>query len=152
MSGMASLSALLLWFGTTPLPAEPTGLSASISGRGTSVVVGDNNGGAVLSFAHRVLDLYRSDANVRIEGDCSSSCSLILALPEERICVGINGQVRIHQASFPGGLKDRRLTRMMWNVYPDWVRDKVGDPDRMDADLIDISRDELVKHYGPCIE
>lgn len=152
MSGMASLTALLLWFGTTPVPPVATGLSASISGGTTTVSVGDNNGGAVISFAHRVLELNDSQAQVRVEGSCSSACALITALPRERVCVGQSGRILIHQASFPGGMKDSRLTQLMWDVYPDWIQDLIGKPAELGPIFVEVSHLNLVGYYGPCIE
>lgn len=152
MSGMISLGVLLLWFGSTPVPVESTGLSASISGRGTTVSIGDNNGGSVITFAHRVLDLYNSKADVRIEGVCSSSCTLITALPKERVCIGPNARLQVHQASFPTGLKDPRLTQLMWQVYPSWIQKAVGQPDALTHATVDIDHAALLDYYGPCIE
>ena len=152
MSGVASLTALLLWFGSTPVPPCATGLSASVSGGTTTVSVDDNNGGPVISFTHRVLELYDSQARVRIEGDCSSACALITALPKERVCIGQYGRILIHQASFAGGIKDNRLTKYMWDVYPEWIQDLVGDPADLGPDFVEVQHSELIRYYGPCIE
>lgn len=153
MSGLSSLSALILWFGISPVPNVATGLSPSALDRGgTAITINDNNGGAVVTFAHRVADLADTSILVRIEGGCSSACTLITALPPDRICVGPGAHLDIHQASFPGGRKDGRLTHLMWDVYPEWLQQTVGDPDLLSSDLVVVDYEELLNFYASCSE
>lgn len=134
------------------MPIEDTGLRSSISNGVTTVTISNNNGGPVIVFAHRILSLYVAGARVRLEGDCNSACALVTALPKDRICVGRTARLRIHQASYPNGAKDGRLTGKMLEIMPDWVQQRVGGPDRLGREFVEIGAAELLEYYDLCIE
>jgi hypothetical protein len=64
-----------------------------------------------------------SGVNVRINGPCVSSCSMVLGLvPASRICITARGKFGIHMASIDD-VPNKRMTRKFVRAYyPQWVQ------------------------------
>jgi hypothetical protein len=109
-------------------------LAAQSSGQGyapmdlppaaAEVIIEGSNGGAVNLFANRVIDYDQAGTHVRIMGPCVSACTLVLALPANRVCVGPRASFGFHQPSLSNkpGLATTDLGTAMMDTYPPFVR------------------------------
>lgn len=109
-------------------------LAAQGSGRGyapmdlppaaAEVTIGGSSGGAVHMFADRVIDYDQAGTHVRVMGPCVSACTLLLALPANRICVGPRASFGFHQPFFSNkpGLATSDLGTAIMETYPSFVR------------------------------
>lgn len=88
------------------------------------VTVGGSSGGSVQMFADRVIDYDRSGTRVRVTGPCVSACTLLLALPPDRICVGPRASFGFHQPFYSNTprLATSDLGTAMFDTYPSFVR------------------------------
>jgi hypothetical protein len=80
---------------------------------------------------------------VRIEGECISSCTLVTALPRERICVGPNAAFEFHQAFLLNrfdpedtSIRSDDGTALMMRFYPKRVRAWIAAMGGLTKDLI----------------
>ena len=88
------------------------------------VTIAGQPGGAVSTHAARVIDYDRAGTRVRLMGICASACTLVLALPRDRICVGPGVAVGFHQPAPRNnpGLSSTDLGTAMEDTYPGLVR------------------------------
>lgn len=69
------------------------------------VVVHQDMGGEVSSFSARVSLYLKRNVTVRIEGECASACTMVTAVPSDRICVAPGAKLEFHQAYHPNPRK-----------------------------------------------
>ena len=121
---------------------------------GPVVTIQNQSGGNVSLHASRVVDYDREQTQVRVVGACVSACTLVLALPPDRICVGPGAAFGFHQPFFGNarGIPTTDLGQAIKDVYPRFVKqwlDKnfgglpAGRPQYMRYDL-------LKAHYRTC--
>lgn len=142
-------------------------LSVQGSGRGyvpmelpepaAEVTIANQRGGGVTAHAQRVIAYDEAGTRVRLMGSCVSACTLILALPPDRICVGPRAQLGFHLPSSYGrrdlGIED--LGRAMTESYPEfvqrWLARGGGLPRAGSSSAIRfMGYDVLVSHYRTC--
>jgi hypothetical protein len=58
-----------------------------VSTRAETINAYDDHGGSVAGYDARWSELAARGVNVRIVGPCQSACTVLLAIPNERICV-----------------------------------------------------------------
>ena len=88
------------------------------------VTIAGQPGGAVSSHAARVIDYDNAGTRVRLMGVCASACTLVLALPRDRICVGPGAALGFHQPAPRNnpGLPTTDIGAAMQDTYPGFVR------------------------------
>ena len=142
-------------------------LSVQGSGRGytpmdlpepaAEVTIANQHGGGVTAHAQRVIAYDVAGTQVRLLGSCVSACTLILALPPDRICVGPQASLGFHLPSTSAhrtlGIED--LGRAMEESYPrfvqTWLDAKGGLPAAgSNAAIRFMGYDVLKSHYRTC--
>jgi hypothetical protein len=82
---------------------------------------GSDFGGSTLRYISKYIAWADEKADVRIEGECDSSCTLVLGLvPLEHICATANAELGFHSATRDGVYSDA-MTKIMWELYPERV-------------------------------
>lgn len=121
------------------------------------VVISRDYGGVMVDFAARVAQYKGRKVRVRIEGECASACTLVLALPPDRVCVGPNAALEFHQSYMPNrfdpldtSIRSEPGTAYMMQSYPPRVRDWIAGKGGLTADLITLQGDELRRAVRPC--
>ena len=121
------------------------------------VVVRADYGGNVATFSARISAYLKRNVTVRIKGDCMSSCTMLAALPPERLCVEASARFGFHQAFYYSGhgrtdpsLRAEDATAELMRHYPaplqDWIDAKGG----LTKDLVFLQGDEMRSIFRPC--
>jgi len=122
--------------------------------RGDIIITGDD-GGKILQYMERFLQVRRSGQRVIVDGECASACTLVLGLvPRERICITRKARFSFHSASRPdeNGLPvySKAGTQVLWELYPPeinrWLKKNGG----LTPKLIYLEGTELARMYQPC--
>lgn len=106
------------------------------------VIVRDDDGGQILAFLERLAEYRRKGVHVRIEGACESACTVLTALPSERLCVGPNAVLGFHESYvrqsgifFDSKVRSDEATAYLMKIYPkrlrDWIRHHGGLKDHL---------------------
>ena len=82
----------------------------------------DDNGGIVIDYAIRMLQLKKAGTPVRVSGSCMSACTLILALPAEQICVTEQASFGFHRPYGTSGDGIQTAKDYLYDSYPVWVK------------------------------
>lgn len=130
--------------GYAPMDLPPPAAEVTIAG---------SNGGAVQMFASRVVDYGQAGSHVRVMGPCVSACTLVLALPPDRICVGPRAVFGFHQPflSNKPGLATSDLGTAMTDTYPPFVRQWLAARGGMPSGRpVYMGYDVLRSHYPTC--
>lgn len=106
-------------------------LAAQGSGRGyepmnlpppaAEVTIDNQMGGSVHLHADRVIEYDQAGTHLRVMGACVSACTLILALPANRICVGPRAAFGFHQPFF-ASVATSDLGKAMYDTYPSFAK------------------------------
>ena len=118
------------------------------------VTIENQRGGSVSGHASRVIEYDRENSSVRVTGFCVSACTLVLALPPDRICVTPQASFGFHQPTLGYDPKNTTtdLGTAMEEAYPRFVQQwlnsnfhglPTGAPKYMRYDL-------LKAHYRTC--
>ena len=116
------------------------------------VTIENQNGGNVSLHASRVIDYDREQSHLRIMGSCVSACTLVLALPPSRICVGPNASFGFHQPFYSNArtVATTDLGTAMEDTYPrfvqQWLKTNFGG---LPAGAPKYMRYDLLKRYYP---
>lgn len=119
---------------------------------GTTQVIAGDRGGLMFQYIAKYVAWYNDDDTVRIEGDCVSSCTMVLGLVRlSNICATRNAQFGFHSASTNGEFSEE-ATRIMWALFSDKIRAALrkrgwSRPAQAHQALILIDAQEFVK---PC--
>src|SRR3989344_1811136 len=88
-----------------------------------TLIIADNSGGN-LDIYIKELEVLRASAHqIVVDRQCLSACTLITALPQERLCVTDRAKLGFHAAWVPG--PDGRPvthtygTAILWGYYPE---------------------------------
>jgi hypothetical protein len=87
-----------------------------------AVQISNDRGGEVIVYALRVLKLKRAGSFVAITGRCASACTLHLALPTSKMCVGRNVSFAFHLPYGSSERSNRVAASYLMRSYPNWVR------------------------------
>lgn len=129
---------------------EPMGLPPPAP----EVTIDRQMGGSVHLHADRVIEYDQAGTHLRVMGACVSACTLILALPANRICVGPRAAFGFHQPFFANAasVATSDLGKAMYDTYPSfaqqWLQARFGGlpagrPQFMGYDV-------LKRHYPTC--
>lgn len=128
-------------YGDVPLP--PPGPEVTIVGQ---------PGGSVTTHAARVIDYDRAGSHLRLMGACVSACTLVLALPRDRICVGPQVALGFHQPTPRNNprLATTDIGAAMAETYPgfiqQWLKTNFGG---LPAGTPKFMRYDVLKRYYP---
>ena len=155
---MADRLAILMTLSSTPPAAgyNPMGLPPAAP----EVTIEGQTGGNIRAHVAQVIDYDREGTRLRVTGACVSACSLILALPADRICVGPQARFGFHQPTMIGGRNEHgqnampltQLGSAIVDVYPPFVQQwlkanygglPTGKPQFMRYDV-------LSRHFATC--
>lgn len=119
-----------------------------------------DGGGIILDYIARYVDWYNAQKDVRVDGECDSACTLVLAIiPINHICATRNAEFGFHSASVARTGEPLRydavMTALMWHLYNDvdhvhrvLVKHHFATP-RKHPDLVMIDAQEFVKPCPP---
>jgi hypothetical protein len=80
-----------------------------------------DGGGIVIAYFAKYWDLRDQRADVRVEGECDSACTMVLGIiPLAHICATPNAEFGFHSALREGKYA-KAMTEVMWEMYPDRV-------------------------------
>lgn len=103
--------------------------SVVASGPKYQVVITGDLGGSVVEYIQKYNKLRQDGSRVRIDDLCMSACTLITGLvPDPAVCVSPYAIMAFHSAWFmtPFGPQfSPEGTRLLWNIYPEKVREKL---------------------------
>jgi hypothetical protein len=102
---------------------------------GSDVVVKNDSGGYVATYAIEVAQLARGNRHVRIAGRCDSACTMYLGLPRDKICLEPDAYFRFHKPSARSEQTVEAATRLLMRNYPAWVRQWIADNGGLTATL-----------------
>lgn len=132
-----------LWlFGTTNTHAE-------------TIVIKDDRGGLILEYLMRYEYLGRTGAQIVVDGDCLSACTLVLGyIPADRLCFTPAAKFGFHAAwskdkdgqpvySEPG-------TTLIWQQYPPWIRSWLHEQGGLTQKMLYLQGKELAAMYNRC--
>lgn len=152
MSMADKLAIVMALTGTSPSPRAY--IQMDMPPAAADVTITGQSGGNVRAHVAQVIDYDRAGTHVRVTGACVSACTLILALPPDRICVGPGARFGFHQPvlGYAGKVAITDTGDAMTNVYPPFVQQWLkshfgglpsGRPQMMGYDL-------LRQHYATC--
>lgn len=102
----------MIWYNTPDPPAI--------------IEVVEDHGGFVREYFAAVEQLRNTKTQIKITGTCESACTLIFALPPDRICVDPLAKIGFHRAK---NIDDPDMadvwSEVMWNSYPDIIRQRL---------------------------
>jgi hypothetical protein len=128
-------------------------------------VITHDNGGVIFDYIARYVTWYNQRADVRVEGECDSSCSLVLAfIPISHICATRNAEFGFHSAAVivvgHPEIKPRYdavMTAAMWQLYNNverlhrvLVKHHFAKPQNH-PDFVMIDAQEIVKPCPPVV-
>lgn len=112
MRTLLAIVALLTW----SVAAQASTITATAEAKGPTLVIDDDDGGTVddhVKFYKRIL---ASGIQVRIVGICTSSCTLVMMLPQAQFCVEPQVSFGFHSYSY-GGTPAPELTKALTVRY-----------------------------------
>ena len=114
-----------------------------------------NWGGYVEQFLKEFKRISTTNEPVRIEGPCMSSCTLILKLPPDKLCMGPNAVLGFHAAwvRSPDGKTrtiERNWTQFLRNWYPQPIARWISAHGGLGKKLILLRGADLLKIYPAC--
>lgn len=121
------------------------------------VVIRADYGGQVSSYSARVSAYLKRKVTVRIEGECASACTMVTALPADRICVGPQAKLELHQSYLPNRfdpldttIRSDDGTATLMRHYPPKLRDWIAAKGGLTSELITLQGDELAQVMRIC--
>ena len=114
-------------------------------------------GGEIDTYSARVSAYLKRRVSVRITGECVSACTMVAALPADRICVGPKAEVSFHQAYLPNRfdpldttIRSDIGTEILLKHYPPALRAWLDEHGGLGPDLITLKGDELAAVFRIC--
>lgn len=124
------------------------------------VTIAGNLGGSIDQFGRRVQVYIDGGTKVRVMGECASACTMVTALPPDRICVGPDASLEFHQAYTladpsriaPNDIENRSEAGVAFLMafYPQKVRDWIASKGGLTAELIVLKGAELRTMFRAC--
>ncbi len=142
---MRGLSALIVAIATL----------AGLSSASAEFRIAEDRGGQIGSYLQQYAQLRESGERVVIDGACLSACTLVLGtVPPERICVTSRANLGFHAAwdLAPGGrpVYSPEGTRLLWDFYPDQVREWITSRGGLTPTMIFLRGAALRSMYAKC--
>jgi hypothetical protein len=121
------------------------------------VIIQDDDGGQLLAFLDRLAEYRRKGVHVRIEGVCTSACTVVTALPPDQVCVGPDAVLGFHQSfvekdDAPNDTSARsdQATDYLMKLYPKRLRDWVVRQGGLSERFLVLSGAELERMFRRC--
>lgn len=123
--------------------------------RAEYLVIKDDLGGYVDEYEDRYTKLIKQYDNVRIDGECSSSCTILFAyFPLEKICVTDRAWLGFHSPTEEdkegNWVPTEEGAREMMEVYPAHIRAWIEKNGGLKEDMIFLAGQELQQYLKPC--
>ena len=117
---------------------------------GATVVIRNDPGGEIITYAIRVLKLKRDAGHVAIMGRCASACTLHLSLSRDKLCIGHNASFAFHLPY--GASKDgnRVAASYLMRSYPQWVRHWIAARGGLSSHVITMRYSEAKQFIARC--
>lgn len=130
-------------------------LALSLTTSTASVRIADDRGGQIGAYIDTFKKMRDAGQNVIIDGDCVSACTLVLGLiPHDRICVTPRARFGFHSAWKPWfigiHLENAAGTHILWNMYPDQIRDWIVSKGGLSDRILYLSGADLTALYPQC--
>ena len=109
-----------------------------------TVVIGHDEGGSIAAYLEKYAEIERSGADVRIFGWCGSACTMVLGLPDGRVCVYPNAVLAFHAGTTERG------TQAMWQTYPNRIKEWITAHGGLQGKWLWLRGKELVELVGEC--
>jgi hypothetical protein len=122
------LAALLLSIALPAAAADFSGVSGSadFSQVYAQHRIDTDYGGRIDQYIEKYEAIRDKRGKVQIRGTCISACTLVLAtVPYQDVCVGEYAKFAFHSAHNGFGGFAQEGTRLIWNMYPEWVKTKL---------------------------
>jgi hypothetical protein len=105
-------------------------LCALMPAASKNITITNDDGGIVVSYVHKYSDMRDAGEKAVVDGNCISSCTLLLGLLRpENVCVTDNAVFGFHSASLKRKVKGkyvyfhaREMSELMYSIYPGDVR------------------------------
>ena len=107
-----------------------------------AIIIQDDRGGQVGDYIIAVSKAKRIHAQVKIEGDCFSSCTLWLSMPRQDICITPKTKFGFHSTSIPA--TDGVLMAYYPQVIKSWL------DNRLPIQPVYLHADSLRHYYKQC--
>ncbi len=121
-------------------------------------VISNHYGGNVAEYIERYSNIRDTGGKVEVRDFCLSACTLVLAfIKPENLCATPGAVFGFHSAHTIGPRGNefaKEATRLVWNIYPERVRQVLrdrgwdGDGDQAHPDLLYVPASEFVKTCG----
>jgi hypothetical protein len=121
-----------------------------------AVRITDDYGGQIGAYIDRYVAVRDSGDLVVIDGPCLSACTLVLGVvPQDRICVTPRARLGFH-AAWRAGSGSRKViaddgTRLLMEIYPQQIRDWIGQRGGLSPQLKYLSGRQLAAMYHACV-
>lgn len=119
-----------------------------------ALVIKDDLGGIIYDFAEKYTRVAADGEPVRIEGECTSACTLVFGIvPNDRICITSRALLGVHLAYNWKGQRQVNASQAMtvrMLQYPTWLRRWIKRHGGLRTKPIYVLNKELRKHYGLC--
>lgn len=117
--------------------------------------IAEDRGGQIGPYLKQFAMIRDSGSRVIIDGTCLSACTLILGtVPKDRICVTSRANFGFHAAwnMAPGGrpVFSEEGTRLLWDIYPNAVRQWIKRQGGLTPRMIFLRGKELASMYASC--
>jgi hypothetical protein len=114
------------------------------------LIVRNNLGGGIASYAQRWAAVTQMELSVVIDGECSSACTHVLwQVPEDRVCITKNAKFGFHLASI-GGVALPELSTDLHRHYPLQVQEWLKTQELSVADVAYLPDDIARSLYRTC--
>jgi hypothetical protein len=116
-------------------------------------------GGSIQAYIEKYHAIQDAGGSVVIDGPCISACTLVTAIVDDaHVCVTHRARLVFHSATTMNGQHASEGTRLIWNMYPGYIRAMLikkgwdGDDGKANehSELIYIEGDELRIIYRDC--
>lgn len=121
------------------------------------VVIRDDDGGQLLAFLDRLAEYRRQGVHVRIEGVCTSACTVVTALPSDRVCVGSDAVLGFHQsfvqqddAAEDSSTRSDQASDYLMKLYPPRLRNWILRQGGLTEHMLLLTGQELHKLFRSC--
>ncbi len=115
-----------------------------------NVLVGRDGGGNVALYIVKAED-YRADQSLlAFNGRCDSSCTLLLSLSPEQICLMPGASFRFHAPIAKSTEARKFATEVMMEKYPNWVKSWISEHGGLKPQLIIMDYQFASLHIQSC--
>lgn len=111
------------------MESQATGSPSSPKEVDYRVVISSDFGGSVIEYIQKYNKMRQDGSKVRIDDLCMSACTLATGLlADANVCVSRYAILAFHSAwvmSFAGPMHSPEGTALLWNIYPEQVKEKL---------------------------